>query len=136
MASDRVRILVGKPGLDGHDRGARVVARALRDQGFEVIYPGLHQTVDQLAAAARDEDVEVVGLSILSGTHLAHTHDLRAKLDELGLSDVLIVVGGIIPADDEAALRDAGAAATFPVGANVLEMGARIRELLDHGEQV
>lgn len=130
MASERYRILIGKPGLDGHDRGARVIMRALRDQGFEVIYPGLHQTVERLAAAARDEDVDVVGLSILSGTHVAHTRDMRAQLDQLGLTDVPIIVGGIIPDDDRPQLETAGAAATFPVGTNLLEIGDRIRALL------
>lgn len=130
MAYERYRILIGKPGLDGHDRGARVIMRTLRDQGFEVIYPGLHQTVERLAATARDEDVDVVGLSILSGAHVAYTRDMRAQLDALGLADVPIIVGGIIPDHDRPALEAAGAAAIFPVGTNLLEIGDRIRALL------
>lgn len=130
MASRPVRVLVGKPGLDGHDRGARVIVRALRDQGFEVIYPGLHQTIAALATAALEEDVDLVGLSILSGAHVAYARELRQKLDELGMEDVPIVVGGIIPADDNAALLAAGAAATFPVGSNLFEIGPRLRELV------
>lgn len=130
MASEAVRVLVGKPGLDGHDRGARVIVRALRDQGFEVIYPGLHQTIAALATAAMEEDVDLVGLSVLSGAHVAYTHDLRNQLDELGMEDVPIVVGGISPLDDTPALLAAGAAATFPVGSNLFEIGPRLRELL------
>jgi methylmalonyl-CoA mutase C-terminal domain/subunit len=135
MASRPLRVLVGKPGLDGHDRGARVVVRALRDQGFEVIYPGLHQTIDALAAAALEEDVDLVGLSVLSGAHVAYTRELRRRLDELGMDDVPIVVGGIIPLDDTAALLAAGASATFPVGTNLFEIGPRLRDLVAEKEQ-
>ena len=136
MASRPVRVLVAKPGLDGHDRGAKIVARVLRDQGFEVVYSGLHQTADAIAAIALQEDVEVVGLSVLSGAHVAHTRDVRAALDARDLDDVKIVVGGIIPDDDIERLREAGAAALFPVGTNVLEIGDRIRALLAQPEEV
>lgn len=127
----RIRVLLAKPGLDGHDRGVKVVARVLRDAGFEVIYSGLHQTAEAIAATALQEDVDLVGLSVLSGTHLPHTHDLRRQLDELGLQDVLIVVGGIIPSEDERRLLEAGAAAVFSVGTNVLDIPERLRALFD-----
>lgn len=130
MASEPIRILLAKPGLDGHDRGVRVVARALRDQGFEVIYSGLHRTVETIAEMASQEDVAVVGISVLSGSHIPHTRDLRAALDERGMDDVKILVGGIIPQADVQPLRDAGAAAHFPVGSNVKDLGRRIREVL------
>lgn len=130
MASERIRVLIGKPGLDGHDRGAKVLAKVLRDNGFEVVYLGLHQTIDTIAAAAAQEDTDIVGLSVLSGAHLPYTRDLRRRLDELGLDDVRIVVGGIIPDADVSRLHDAGAAAVFPVGSNPLEIPGRLRELL------
>ena len=128
--SQRIRVLMAKPGLDGHDRGVKVVARVLRDADFEVIYSGLHQTSEAIAMTALQEDVDMVGLSVLSGTHLAHTRDVRGHLDELGLEDVRIVVGGIIPPEDNARLLEAGAAAVFPVGTNVLEIPDRLRALL------
>ncbi len=128
------RVLVAKPGLDGHDRGAKMVARVLRDHGFEVIYSGLHRTIATIAAIARDEDVDAVGLSVLSGAHVAHTRELRAALDEMGLEDVPIVVGGIIPPDDVPAMRDAGAVAVFPPNTNLLDIPVRIRELLTGGD--
>jgi methylmalonyl-CoA mutase C-terminal domain/subunit len=127
--SERVRVLMAKPGLDGHDRGAKLVARILRDEGFEVIYLGLHQTTEAIAMAAVQEDVDIVGLSVLSGAHLPHTGDLRRQLDELGCEDILIVVGGIIPPEDEPRLIAAGAAAVFPVGTNVLEIPDRLRDV-------
>ncbi len=130
MASERIRVIIGKPGLDGHDRGAKVLARVLRDHGIEVIYLGLHQTIDAIASAAAQEDTDIVGLSVLSGAHLPYTRDLRGRLDELGLDDVRIVVGGIIPDEDVPRLRDAGAAAVFPVGSNPLEVPDRLRELV------
>lgn len=111
-----IRVLVAKPGLDGHDRGAKVVARALRDAGFEVIYTGLRQTPEQIAKAAMDEDVNVIAMSILSG---AHPH-LFPKVVELvrgqGMNDTLIIGGGVIPEGDIQALKDAGIAAVFTPG--------------------
>ena len=109
-----IRVLVAKPGLDGHDRGAKVVAHALKEAGMEVIYSGLHQTVAQIAEAASQEDVDVIGLSILSGAHMAITKSLVAKLKELGVDDALIVVGGNIPAKDRPALIAEGAHGVFP----------------------
>ncbi|MDZ4132169.1 MAG: cobalamin B12-binding domain-containing protein [Dethiobacteria bacterium] len=106
--SKKIRVLVAKPGLDGHDRGARVVARALRDAGFEVIYTGLHQTPEQIAETALQEDVDVVGLSILSGAHMTLAPRIKKMMQDNGMGDVLLVVGGIIPEDDAAELIAAG----------------------------
>lgn len=106
--SKQIRVLVAKPGLDGHDRGARVVARALRDAGFEVIYTGLHQTPEQIAETALQEDVDVVGLSILSGAHMTLAPRIKKMMQGNGMGDVLLVVGGIIPEDDAAELIAAG----------------------------
>jgi methylmalonyl-CoA mutase C-terminal domain/subunit len=123
------RVLIAKPGLDGHDRGAKVVALALRDAGFEVIYTGIRQTPAQIAAAAIQEDVDVVGLSILSGAHLALTRKVADALRDGGADDVLVVVGGTIPDRDVPALRTAGAAAVYPTGSDLAGVTASIREL-------
>lgn len=109
-----IRVLVAKPGLDGHDRGAKIVARALRDAGMEVIYSGLRQTPDMIVEAALQEDVQVLGLSILSGAHLTLLPTIVQKLQTVGLDDVLVIAGGIIPDDDWPALQAAGVAAIFP----------------------
>lgn len=111
-----VRVLVAKPGLDGHDRGAKVVARALRDAGFEVIYTGLRQTPEQVAEAALQEDVDVVGLSILSGAHMRLTEEIMRLLKEKEMSDVLVVLGGIIPEEDYEPLKKLGIKAIFGPG--------------------
>jgi methylmalonyl-CoA mutase C-terminal domain/subunit len=111
-----IRVLVAKPGLDGHDRGAKVVATALRDAGMEVIYTGLHQTPEMIVDAAVQEDVDVVGLSILSGAHLTLVPRVRALLDERGREDALLVVGGIIPHEDNQRLEDEGVAKLFGPG--------------------
>jgi methylmalonyl-CoA mutase C-terminal domain/subunit len=113
----RIRVLVAKPGLDGHDRGAKVIARALRDAGMEVIYTGLRQTPEMIVNAALQEDVQVIGLSILSGAHNAIVPRLMELLGERGMNDVIVVVGGIIPDEDAAALRKLGVAAVFQPGA-------------------
>lgn len=110
MSERKLRILVAKPGLDGHDRGARVVARALRDAGFEVIYTGLHQTPEQIAETALQEDVDVVGLSILSGAHMTLVPRIKEMLTDKGMGDVLVLVGGIIPEDDAEELLNKGSA--------------------------
>ncbi len=113
----RLRVLLAKPGLDGHDRGAKVVALALRDAGIEVIYTGLHQEVERIAAVARAESVDVVALSILSGAHLSLTRKLLASLEAIGIrSDVKVVVGGAIPPGDVAKLQELGVARVFPTG--------------------
>jgi methylmalonyl-CoA mutase C-terminal domain/subunit len=111
-----VRVLVAKPGLDGHDRGAKVVAAALRDAGMEVVYTGLHQTPEMIATAAVQEDVDVVGLSILSGAHMTLFPRVRALLDEMGRPEVLVTGGGIIPAEDMAALQVLGIGRLFGPG--------------------
>ena len=111
-----VRVLVAKPGLDGHDRGAKVVARALRDAGFEVIYTGLHQSPEAVVATALDEDVHVIGLSILSGAHLALFGRLTELLREAQAESIVVLAGGIIPEEDHAALRAMGVQAVFGPG--------------------
>jgi len=110
---------VAKPGLDGHDRGAKVIARALRDAGMEVIYTGLRQTPEMVVNAALDEDVQVIGLSILSGAHMAIVPRVLTLLRERGMSDVLVVVGGIIPEDDAKQLKLLGVAAVFQPGTSL-----------------
>ncbi len=116
MADKKIRVLVAKPGLDGHDRGAKVVARALRDAGMEVIYTGLRQTVDQIVEAADSEDVNVVALSLLSGAHNTLFPEVVEKLKEKGMGDVLVVGGGVIPAADIPGLEAAGVKAIFTPG--------------------
>ncbi|MBF8264844.1 MAG: methylmalonyl-CoA mutase family protein, partial [Dehalococcoidia bacterium] len=101
----KIRVLLAKPGLDGHDRGAKVVALALRDAGMEVIYTGLHRTVDDIVASALQEDVDVIGLSILSGPHLPVTNRLMGKLEQNGIKDTLVMVGGVIPKKDVDTLK-------------------------------
>ena len=116
MAEAKVRILVAKPGLDGHDRGAKVVARALRDAGFEVIYTGLHQTPEMIASAAVQEDVDAVGLSIMSGAHNTLFPAVIQELQKRGANDILVFGGGIIPDDDVERLRAAGVKGVFRPG--------------------
>lgn len=116
MAEKRIRVLVAKPGLDGHDRGAKVVARALRDAGFEVIYTGLRQTPEQIVAAAEQEDVNVVALNLLSGAHNTLFPKIVEMLKEKGMGDVLVVGGGVIPDADIPGLKEAGVAAVFTPG--------------------
>ena len=118
-ASDRkIRVLVAKPGLDGHDRGAKVIARMLRDAGMEVVYTGLRQTPEMIAEAAMQEDVQVVGLSILSGAHMALVPKILELLRANGLSDVRVFLGGIIPDEDVPVLKEMGVAGIFGPGAN------------------
>jgi methylmalonyl-CoA mutase C-terminal domain/subunit len=120
--SERVRILVAKPGLDGHDRGAKIVARALRDAGFEVIYTGLHQTPEMIANAAVQEDVDAVGLSIMSGAHLTLFPAVLAALHAAGVGDVRLFGGGIIPREDAALLESQGVSKVFFPGARIDEI--------------
>jgi len=112
----KIRVLVAKPGLDGHDRGAKVVARALRDAGMEVIYTGLHQTADMIVEAAIQEDVDVVGLSLLSGAHMTLFVDVAVLLKKKGMDDVLVIGGGIIPDEDVPKLKKEGISAVFGPG--------------------
>lgn len=124
----KIRVLVAKPGLDGHDRGAKVIARALRDAGMEVIYTGLRQTPEMIVNAALQEDVRVIGLSILSGAHNAIVPKVLDLLKQQEMSDVLVVVGGIIPDEDAARLKQAGVAAVFQPGASLDSIVTFIRE--------
>ena len=112
----KIRVLVAKPGLDGHDRGAKIVARALRDAGMEVIYTGLHQTAEMIVETAVQEDVDVIGLSLLSGAHMTLFRDVTKLLKEKGMGGVLVVGGGIIPKEDVPALKKAGIAGCFGPG--------------------
>ena len=122
-----IRILIAKPGLDGHDRGAKVLARGLRDEGFEVIYTGLRQTAQMVTAAALQEDVDVVGLSILSGAHMTQLPRICEALREAGLGEVLVVAGGIIPEDDVPALLAAGVGRVFGPGTTIHEVAEYVR---------
>jgi methylmalonyl-CoA mutase C-terminal domain/subunit len=123
------RVLVAKPGLDGHDRGAKIVARALRDAGFEVIFTGIRQRVEDIVAIALQEDVAVVGLSILSGAHLSLTARTVEALRAADAADVAVIVGGTIPAADVPRLQAAGAAAVFPTGTTLEVLVAEVRAL-------
>ena len=127
MSERPIKVLIAKPGLDGHDRGAKVLARGLRDEGFEVVYTGLRQTPEMVATAALQEDVDVVGLSILSGAHMTLVPRICALLREKGLDDVLVAAGGIIPDDDLPALREAGVAAVFGPGTTIAHVADFIR---------
>lgn len=128
MPDRKIRILVAKPGLDGHDRGAKVVARALRDAGFEVIYTGIRQTPEMIAEAALQEDVDVVGLSILSGAHMALCPRVVELLHAEGMDDVIVLVGGIIPDEDIAPLRAAGVEGIFGPGTSTQDIVAFINQ--------
>jgi methylmalonyl-CoA mutase C-terminal domain/subunit len=127
MIDRRIRVLMAKPGLDGHDRGAKIVARALRDAGMEVIYTGLRQTPEQIVTAALQEDVDVIGISILSGAHNTILPRVCDLLRTQGMEDVLVIVGGIIPDEDIAGLKKAGVAEIFQPGASTQEIIAFIR---------
>jgi methylmalonyl-CoA mutase C-terminal domain/subunit len=129
MSQRPIRVLIAKPGLDGHDRGAKVIARALRDAGMEVIYSGLRQTPQQIAAAAVQEDVDVVGLSILSGAHNVLVPEVLAALKERGGGEIAVVVGGIIPDKDIAPLREKGVKEIFLPGTTTLQTVDSIRRL-------
>jgi len=133
MTQGKVRVLVAKPGLDSHDRGAKVVARAYRDAGMEVIYTGLHQTPEEVVEAAIQEDVDVIALSILSGAHLTLVPMVAGLLRERGIDDVLLLVGGIIPAEDRPNLKQAGAAEVFGPGSNLDEIVDFTRRNLRRG---
>lgn len=124
----KIRVLVAKPGLDGHDRGAKVIARALRDAGFEVIYTGLHQTPEMIVNAAVEEDVHVVGLSILSGAHNALVPEIVDGVKKAGASDVLFLVGGIIPDEDIPELKKVGVHMVFTPGASIENVVSYIRQ--------
>jgi methylmalonyl-CoA mutase, C-terminal domain len=128
MGEKRLRILVAKPGLDGHDRGAKIIARALRDGGFEVIYTGLHQTPEMIAEAAVQEDVDAVGLSILSGAHMTLFPEVMRLLKEKGADDITIFGGGIIPDEDAHKLAELGVKAIFTPGASTEDIVKWVNE--------
>lgn len=127
-AERRIRVVIAKPGLDGHDVGAKVVALALKDAGMEVIYTGLHRTVDEIVKTALEEDADVIGLSIYSGAHLALCKKLMDRLKEMGIEDILVLVGGNIPEKDIKTLKEYGVSGVFPVG-------AKLNEIVDFIEQ-
>jgi methylmalonyl-CoA mutase C-terminal domain/subunit len=129
MSQRPIKVLIAKPGLDGHDRGAKVLARGLRDEGFEVVYTGLRQTPEMVATAALQEDVDVVGLSILSGAHLSLLPRICALLRERGLDDVLVTAGGIIPDEDVPPLKAAGVAEVFGPGTTIGQVADYVRAL-------
>lgn len=126
-AARRIRVVVAKPGLDGHDRGAKIIARALRDAGMEVIYTGLHQTPEQIVETVIQEDADAVGISILSGAHMTLVPRIMELLKEEGVDDVLVTVGGTIPADDVPELKDRGVAEVFGPGATTESITEFIR---------
>jgi methylmalonyl-CoA mutase cobalamin-binding domain/chain len=126
--NERLRVLVAKPGLDGHDRGAKVIARAFRDAGFEVIYTGLRQTPEQIVNAALQEDADVVGLSVLSGAHMTLCTRIMELMKKEGLGEVLVVVGGIIPDQDVAKLKALGISEVFQPGASTEDIITYVRQ--------
>jgi len=128
MADKRLRILVAKPGLDGHDRGAKIIARALRDGGFEVIYTGLHQTPEMIAEAAVQEDADAVGLSVLSGAHMTLFPEVMRLLKERGAGEIAVFGGGIIPDDDAVKLKQMGVRQIFTPGASTEDIVKWVRE--------
>lgn len=130
MPNRTIRILIAKPGLDGHDRGAKVIARALRDAGMEVIYTGLRQTPEMIVEAALQEDVDVIGLSILSGAHMVLAPRIMTLLAENDLDDVKVVIGGIVPDDDIRTLLDLGMAGVYGPGTNMDTIVADIRQMV------
>lgn len=127
-----IRVLIAKPGLDGHDVGAKVIIQRLRDAGMEVIYTGLRQSIEQIVNAAEQEDVDVLGLSILSGAHLELTQELMAALKSKRLNDILVLIGGIIPQEDIPVLKSYGVDGVFPVHSTLEEIENFIRERVPH----
>jgi methylmalonyl-CoA mutase C-terminal domain/subunit len=130
MDTRKIRVLIAKPGLDGHDRGAKVVALSLRDAGMEVIYTGLHQTIDEIVAAAVQESVDVIGLSIMSGAHIPICSALLAALKSEGIENIRVVVGGVIPKQDIPRLKELGINGVFPGGTPFEEIARGIRNLV------
>lgn len=131
--TEQLRMLIAKPGLDGHDRGAKIIARALRDAGMEVVYTGLRQTPEMIVESALQEDVDGIGLSILSGAHMTLVPRVLEGLREMGLEHIKVFVGGIIPAEDKAELEKLGVAGVFGPGSNTEEISAFVRDQLMEG---
>ena len=131
----RYRVVIAKPGLDGHDRGAKVIARALRDAGFEVVYTGLFQTPEQVAEAALQEDADAVGLSVLSGAHMTLIPKIVSELHDRALDDVLVFAGGIIPDEDRPALASAGVAGVFTPGSPLSDIVGWLEQALDSQQE-
>ena len=129
MTEKKIKILVGKPGLDGHDRGAKVVALALRDAGMEVIYTGLHQTIEQIVRTAVQEAVDVIGLSIMSGAHLPICKKLQEMMKAEGIHDIPVAVGGVIPKQDIPKLNEMGIKGVFPGGSTFVDIIAGVQDL-------
>src|SRR6266700_3984257 len=128
MSNEKIRVVVAKPGLDGHDRGAKIIARAFRDAGFEVIYTGLRQTPEQVVNAALQEDVDVVGLSVLSGAHMTLCPRIMDLMKKEGLDDVMVLVGGIIPDTDVIRLKEQGVSEIFQPGASTEDIVTYVRQ--------
>jgi methylmalonyl-CoA mutase, C-terminal domain len=128
MGEKKIRVLIGKPGLDGHDQGAKIVVRALMEAGFDVVYSGLRRSVEEIVQAAADEKVDVIGLSIMSGSHLPICEKMKPKIDEAGLGDRLWIVGGVIPEQDRPRLLEIGVDAVFPTATPFEEIVNTIRE--------
>jgi len=128
MSNEKIRVVVAKPGLDGHDRGAKVIARAFRDAGFEVIYTGLRQTPEQIVNAALQEDADVIGLSVLSGAHMTLCPRITELMKKEGLDDVMVVVGGIIPDQDIPKLKECVVSAVFQPGTSTQDIVAYVRD--------
>ena len=131
MTAMKIKILIGKPGLDGHDRGAKVIALALRDAGMEVIYTGLHQTIEEIVRMAVQEAVDVIGLSIMSGAHLPICQTLLALMKDQGIEDIPVAVGGVIPQQDVTKLTALGVKGVFPGGTPFDEIIAGIKEIVE-----
>ena len=131
MNSRKIKVLVGKPGLDGHDRGAKVIALALRDAGMEVLYTGLHQTIEEIVKMAIQESVDIIGLSIMSGAHLPICKTLLDQMKAQGIEDIPVAVGGVIPKEDVVKLKELGVKGVFPGGTPFDEIIAGMKDLAD-----
>jgi len=131
MSQTKIKILVGKPGLDGHDRGAKIIALALRDAGMEVIYTGLHQTIEQIVRTAVQEAVDIIGLSIMSGAHIPISKKMLALMREQAIEDIPVVVGGVIPKQDIPKLKSLGIKGVYPGGTSFDEIIAGIQEIVN-----
>ena len=129
MTAKKIKILIGKPGLDGHDRGAKVIALALRDAGMEVIYTGLHQTIEEIVRMAVQEAVDIIGLSIMSGAHLPISKTLLDLMKDQGIEDIPVAIGGVIPKQDISKLKELGIKGVFPGGTQFDEIIAGIKEI-------